>query len=321
MPISAFGILSATMIFVLFVVNVLFFPPALVLYERHLSRWHGVLAKTREKDHASRRTPRVRTRRGREAAVARLEMDVEKLRPSRSFTATFFRAGCALRETRRRRGSSRMAVGREHGGFRHRQAGTVVSRRPRHAGVFEQPPEVHVQRRGPRRRSTCLGLARHGHRRRDRWNPRERENYLDGAPPRVQRSGADASAGRVRRGEARRAAEGCVGGGLVRNGADGVVVCPMEAFEAYRGEPSRVSHARDAFLDELWRLVSSTPVGILQTRGFRARPRGWILAETLLPSRQRGVHAHLPDHREGISPRVQSVELVALDGQRERARG
>jgi protein dispatched 1 len=34
MPISAFGALSAIMIFVLFAVNVLFFPPALVLYDR-----------------------------------------------------------------------------------------------------------------------------------------------------------------------------------------------------------------------------------------------------------------------------------------------
>ena len=37
MPISAFGILSASMIFVLFAVNVLFFPPALVLYSRYFS--------------------------------------------------------------------------------------------------------------------------------------------------------------------------------------------------------------------------------------------------------------------------------------------
>ena len=34
MPISAFGILSATMIAVLFAVNVLLFPPALCLYAR-----------------------------------------------------------------------------------------------------------------------------------------------------------------------------------------------------------------------------------------------------------------------------------------------
>ena len=38
MPISAFGILSATMVFFLFVVNVAFFPPALMLYDRYVGK-------------------------------------------------------------------------------------------------------------------------------------------------------------------------------------------------------------------------------------------------------------------------------------------
>ena len=39
MPISAFGILSATMIAVLFVVNVFMFPPALFLYSLYLDKY------------------------------------------------------------------------------------------------------------------------------------------------------------------------------------------------------------------------------------------------------------------------------------------
>ena len=38
MPISAFGILSATMVFFLFAVNVAFFPPALMLYDRYVGK-------------------------------------------------------------------------------------------------------------------------------------------------------------------------------------------------------------------------------------------------------------------------------------------
>ena len=52
MPISAFGALSAIMIFALFALNVLFFPPALVMYDRWVER-----AKARAARRANGRQP------------------------------------------------------------------------------------------------------------------------------------------------------------------------------------------------------------------------------------------------------------------------
>ena len=80
MPIAAFGILSATMIFVLFVVNVLFFPPALVLYERRLAvESVGIGA-----EDATRRTTRRRTARRRSRRRRRKTSRRERRRPGPS---------------------------------------------------------------------------------------------------------------------------------------------------------------------------------------------------------------------------------------------
>ena len=96
----------------------------------------------------------------------------------------------------------------------------------------------------------------------------------------------------------------------------------MEAFEAYLAANGRAFPTpADAFLDELWRFVSSDAGRDLRKHvGFERAPADGSSPRLFYHRRQRGVHAHLPDHREGISPRVRPLEPVALDGQRERAR-
>ena len=269
MPISAFGILSATMIFVLFVVNVLFFPPALVLYERHLSRWCTVAcrAKTREKDHASEaNVASSNPDADAEAAVARLEMDVEKLRPVEKFyRGPFFRAVAApyVKHAVVASFIALMAVG-----------ASMAAKLQTPAKQEQWYPDDHVMQAFSNNRQRFMssdedrvvmvdlfwGLRDMDIGGVDRWNPRERGKLiLDGAFD----ASSEAAQTHLRDvcdavKNATCDAEGCVGGGLVRNGADGVVVCPMEAFEAYLAANGRAFPTpADAFLDELWRFVSS----------------------------------------------------------------
>jgi predicted RND superfamily exporter protein len=101
MPISAFGILSATMIFVLFAVNVLFFPPALVLYHRYFSRCCACgpnMDKSRGSAAAADAISTVTVTSGKgvdgapDAEAAVEEMDMNKLRPIEwFFRGPFFR--------------------------------------------------------------------------------------------------------------------------------------------------------------------------------------------------------------------------------------
>jgi hypothetical protein len=102
MPIAAFGILSATMIFVLFAVNVLLFPPALVLYSKYFSTCCscspcGPTKKAtdvgggRDKSTITVITASGRDA-GKDAEAAVEEMDMGKLRPiERFYRGPFFR--------------------------------------------------------------------------------------------------------------------------------------------------------------------------------------------------------------------------------------
>ncbi len=270
MPIAAFGILSATMIFVLFVVNVLFFPPALVLYERRLKRWSlwGLVPKMRRGDGGADERGEHGGGGGKRLGGNDDDPDGEKIgsgvsgiptlppspdlapsldvsslgRIERFYHGPFFRfishrvvraivvlgfaslfvAGATL-------ASSLETPAEQERWYPSHHAMQAFSDNRRRFMSSDEDRVVLVDVAWGVRGMDLTGV--------DRWTPSERgalvrDERFDPTAPDAQRHLRDACDA-VKR--ATCDAEGCggAGGGLVRNGVDGEVHCPMEAFAAW----------------------------------------------------------------------------------------
>ena len=262
MPISAFGILSATMIFVLFAVNVMFFPPALVLYSKFTSRCCACGGKGKK---APVDDSHLSDKAARDAEAAVLGMNVAALRPIERFFHGPFHSFV----------SSRARYPLVAGFLALLVTGAMLAARLETPAQQEQwYPSDHMMQAFSNNRRRFMssdedrvvaidilwgldGMDISGV---DRWNPRQRgvlrnieafDASSEAAQSHLLRVCEDVKMAKCE-------ADGCTGGTLVRNGANGKVVCPMEMFARHverRGGTFPVPQAE--FLDTLYAFVTS----------------------------------------------------------------
>ena len=278
MPISAFGALSAIMIFALFALNVLFFPPALVMYDRWVER-----AKARAARRANGRQPFAADDASVESGssgdvavelhvdVSESRMDVAKLRRVEWFYREPFFA-CVAHPVAKFFVVAGFAVLLAVGVAMASQLETPAEQEAWY-------PDDHLMQSFSNNRRRFMssdedrvvpvdvfwGLRGMDTRGVDKYDPKQRGSLV--LDSEFDASSAEAQAFLVSACDDLRGAtcdaEGCGGPGshLVRNGADAEMACPMAAFRAHveaADGPGAFPVARSAFAETLRAFVASS---------------------------------------------------------------